>query len=124
MIGFYKKRKKEFHEKIIRNHIKYNILCVEKYKLISAEEMDKILSQEEDQAIAKSYDSEVIDKFVLKYGINKELARQSVNTANEALEEYNKLRLKRNKYIKDYEDAEKIKYYKKAIMELKSEGLI
>lgn len=124
MLKFYKLKRKEFYECQIRSHIKYNLIQIREYKLSLPSEPDDDLRFENYPAIAKSYDSKVLEQFKIKYNVDSELIHESIKIYDLTIEEYNNFTARKDVYVAEVKEREKINCYKKAILELKQEGLI
>lgn len=124
MFKWYKQKKKIKIENNIRDFIKFNKYKTEYYKNYPKGINNPIVKFDNDCSIAKSYIKDACINFMDKYDINEYLVREQFKTHRIAIEEYHKMKSRVYQEKQQQEENEKIKLYKKAILELKKEGKI
>lgn len=126
-LKWYKKKKRQKYEKEIQNHIDFNNYQTNSYKIYPNEPkniIQKYRRSKNGWAICQCYGIKTLNKIYDRYNVSQELIDEVIETEKECLLEYHNMkdRIKKEKQLS--EEREKIRLYKKAILELKNEGKI
>ena len=124
LLEWYKEKKKQKYENQIQEFINFNNYQISKYRFYPNKPKNTIQKYEDEWGICACYTTEALNKLHSKYNINQELINEMIKTEKECLIEYHKAkdRIKKEKQLS--EEREKIRLYKKAILELKNENRI
>lgn len=118
MLGFYKSRNRIKYEKILEDMIVFNR---ERRKLYRSASQDFNLP---DSTIYKMYSEDFLSNIVYKYNVDDLIIKRAKLSATRAKKDYDEMLVRVNKYKAEQEEIEKVRLYKKAILELKNEGKI
>lgn len=111
----YRKYKKNKYEKEIKEFIKYNNKVIQKYK------NNKSIRN---YCVGKSFSITFYGELEKKYKIKRELLDEMFVSYRIAIREYTKMEERIENKKLEKENKEKVRLYKKAILELKKEGMI
>lgn len=118
----YKKwRRNKINEKL-KLQIEFNRRRIDFFMNIDNDRAEILVTSSID--ICHVYDRDYLDKVIRKYGVDKDLANESIETALLASDEFDNAKKRYYKYSKEADEKYKVKLYKKAILELKNEGLL
>lgn len=118
----YKKwRRNRIHEKL-KSQIEYNKKRINSFMNIDDDRAEILVTSTIE--ICYVYDREYLDKVIKKYNVDKKLVNESIRTSIVAKDEFNMAKKRYYKYSKKVDERVKVDLYKKAILELKSEGLL
>ena len=118
----YKKwRRSRINEKL-KLQIEFNRGRIDSFMSIDNDRAETLVTSS--IAICHVYDRDYLDKVIRKYGVDKDLANESIETSFLASDEFDSAKRRYYKYSKEVDEKCKVKLYKKAVLELKNEGLL
>lgn len=118
---FKKWNRKRLNEKL-EGQIEFNKKRIHSFSTIDDDRAEILVTSS--ISICQIYDDDYLDKIVRKYGVSEELVNESRTTAEIATKEFDKARKRYHEYTKKINERKSVELYKKAILELKSEGLL
>lgn len=117
MIKAYKEYKKMKYEKNLLMFIELNNKRIEEYQ--SDLPLEEILR--EDSSICRNYSKSFLKEINEKYNVDIDLINRAILSEENTIASYDKKEMEEELAIKEKEEEEKIRLYKKAILELKRE---
>lgn len=114
-------RRNQLNEKM-KSQIKFNRERIHSFSTIDDDRAEMLVTSS--ISICEVYDDDYLIKIVERYDVDKELVNKSRETAMLAMNEFDNAKKRYYDYSKEIDEKIKVGLYKKAILELKTEGLL